>query len=188
MNKTQSDGSSVMSSKTIASSSSLMEAVPAGTDLFSNNGDFADGTTTGWIIEKQGTATEVHEVVVGGGPNGENALKVTVLTTGESVYGYEVQVNRPFALEAGRTYTYSVWAKTEPTGYEIAAVLSQNHAPWGHHTEGADTYPVLTDEWTEYGFTWTSDVTDPRMRISLGNLAKTANQVFYFANAKLIVE
>jgi hypothetical protein len=152
------------------------------------NGDFADGTTAGWIIEKQGTATEEHEVIVGGGPNGKNALKVTVLTTGASAYGYEVQVNRPFALEAGKTYTYSVWAMTEPSGYEIAAVLSQNHTPWGHHTVGADTYPVLSGVWEQYGFTWTSTETDPLMRISLGNLAKTANQVFYFADAKLTVE
>lgn len=175
------------SSMEVIGLSSSLDSSPTGTNLFSN-GDFATGTTAGWVIEQQGTATETHEVIIGGGPNGKNALKITVLTTGASVYGYEVQVNYPFALEVGKTYTYSVWAKTEPAGYEIANVLSQNHAPWGHHTEGADTYPELTGEWAEYGFTWTSTETDPLMRISLGNLAKVANQVFYFADAKLIVE
>jgi hypothetical protein len=111
-----------------------------------------------------------------------------VTKIGTPDYYSEVQVCNPFALEKGKKYTYSVWAKTEPSGYGIANVLSQNHPTWGHHTPGADTYPILTSEWTQLAITWTSAEADPLMRMSLGNLAKTVGQVFYFADAKLTAE
>ena len=156
---------------------------PAGVNLL-HNGNFTDSLNS-WKVELVAPASATTEVVAEG-PNVDNAMKVSITAIDSTDhYGWHVQINQAIPIVAGKNYTLTFWAKSALPA-EIAVVCMQNHAPFSHHL--AEIYPSLTTDWTQFELQFSLDSTDTNMRINLGNLAKEAGQVYWFADLKLIAD
>ena len=141
------------------------------------NGSFAEGTNR-WVLEESG-ATGLAEHVKEG-PEGRDALRVTVLTIGD--HGWRLQMFQTgMHVEKGRAYDLTFWAKSDRAGI-ISANCMQNHEPWDHHTQAK--FPVSTG-WQLMRFPFVAAWDDDNVRISFTDLGTAPGQVWWFANCSL---
>lgn len=107
------------------------------------NPDFENGTN-GWTLGGGNSlAIDDKEEC----PTGTNVVMATIDVVGAEAW--EPEMHSPsFALENGRTYTYSYWAKTEPG--ETRAIYSSFESNSPVWAGGGGINITLTDEWLEY--------------------------------------
>jgi hypothetical protein len=107
-------------------------------------GSIADGAAGQLTIDKK------EEAIVG------NVLWAQIDGVGND--GWEPEIHSPkFDVEAGKTYTVSFWAKTEPEGIRSLGVKFEQLDTW----VGPMQTFTLTDEWVEYHFSPTMDFSSP---------------------------
>jgi hypothetical protein len=142
------------------------------------NGGFADGTNH-WVIEESGATGRAEQVREG--PDGKDALRVTVLTVGDHTWRLQI-FQTGMRVEKGQAYDFTFWAKSDRTG-SITANCMQNHEPWDHHTQAK--FPVAT-EWQMMHFPFIAAWDDDNVRISFTDLGTAPGQVWWFANCSLV--
>lgn len=111
----------------------------------------------GWVLEVGGSVATPpdFEIVEDGVQHGTRALKVVVNSTG--VNAWDVQaVADSIPVVPGKTYQYSVWARTDHPGSQIALTVGN----YSFNEYGAIRPATLSDEWQEFTFEFT--ITDQR--------------------------
>ena len=99
--------------------------------------------------------------------DGENVAFVEIHNSGAG--GNEIQFYQgPFALEKDKTYTLSVWGKTDDDPQPVELRVLKHEDPW---TGYAVKLVKFTDTWDEYSVTFDQTVDDnvARMDLFLGN-------------------
>jgi len=134
------------------------------------NPDFEEGTN-GWVLELHGDKGAVAQLVVDKKEalTGKQCMLIDIQKLDGSGTWWHVGLNQPVSVEAGKTYTLAVWAKTEPE--KVRTILlagGENHGPW---TNWGSKEFTITDEWAEYHTTWNQLVADnnARIRIAVGH-------------------
>jgi len=133
------------------------------------NPDFEEGAN-GWVLELHGDKGAVAQLVVDKKEalTGKQCMLIDIQKLDGSGTWWHVGLNQPVSVEAGKTYTLAVWAKTEPK--KVRTILlagGENHGPWANW--GSKDF-TISDEWAEYYTTWNQSVTDnnARIRIAVG--------------------
>jgi hypothetical protein len=149
------------------------------------NGHFLD-SLEGWEVDRIAPADADIALVRDAPDSGSGkAMKISVTAIDSaSPYGWQVQAYYPVGIVAGTEYTLSYWIKSD-VRQAIPVVVMENHAPFGHHFEGADWMVTVTPTWTFHTETFTLDFSDPSMRINFGNMAQRVGQSFYLADVVL---
>ncbi len=141
------------------------------------NGSFADGTNH-WVLEESGATGRAEHVKEG--PDGQDALRVSVLTVGDHTWRLQMY-QTGMHVEKGRAYDLTFWAKSDRAG-SITANCMQNHEPWDHHTQAKF---MVSTEWQPLHFPFVAAWDDDNVRVSFTDLATTPGQVWWFANCSL---
>jgi len=126
------------------------------------NGSFAEGTNR-WVLEESGATGRADHVKEG--PDGQDALRVTVLTVGDHTWRLQMY-QTGMRVEKGRAYDMTFWAKSASAG-NITANCMQNHEPWDHHTQAK--FPVSTG-WQQMHFPFVAAWDDDNVRVSFTDL------------------
>jgi len=142
------------------------------------NGSFAEGTNR-WVLEESGATGRAEHVKEG--PEGQDALRVSVLTAGDRTWRLQLY-QTGMRVEKGRAYELTFWAKSDRAG-SITANCMQNHEPWDHHTQAK--FAVST-EWQPLHFPFVAAWDDDNVRVSFTDLGTTPGQVWWFANCSLV--
>jgi len=142
------------------------------------NGSFAEGTNR-WVLEESGATGRADHVKEG--PDGQDALRVTVLTVGDHTWRLQMY-QTGMRVEKGRPYDMTFWAKSASAG-NITANCMQNHEPWDHHTQAK--FPVSTG-WQQMHFPFVAAWDDDNVRVSFTDLGTAPGQVWWFANCSLV--
>ena len=131
--------------------------------------------TPGWNVTAGGTSAATFEVVEEGAQDGDKALKVTVTATGVNAYDVEA-ANEPIIVDAGTTYTYSIWAKAETDG--ATAAFTVGEGPPNYQEFGAIRDASLTTEWQQFTYEFTPDTTSIRAPVHFSFTANVGNAVY----------
>jgi len=121
-----------------------------------------------WLFWIQGEAVAERLIDSKDDPiDGENVAYVEIHNNG--VGGNDIQFYQgPFALEKDKTYTLSVWGKTDGDPQPVELRVLKHEDPWTGYGMNAVRF---TDTWNEYSVTFEQPVDDAvaRMDLFLGN-------------------
>jgi endo-1,4-beta-xylanase len=149
----------------------------------SNTGIIDSTGIEGWVIFAQGiTPPPVFEIVNDTVKQGTRALKVTVHGLGTNPWDIQI-VADSLPVTPGATYSYSIWAKSQKPGAQVALTVG-NYS----YTEYKALRPVnLTTSWKQYTmqFTVNDNQTVIRAPIHFSYSADTGNAV-YIDNLQIV--
>ncbi|PAP75274.1 DUF5689 domain-containing protein [Rubrivirga marina] len=137
------------------------------------------GDVPGFALNVGGAVTMAPEfaIVDDVAYEGDQSLAVTVNGTGANPWEIEVAAE-PLTVEAGRTYLYSVWARSETDGGTASFTIGQP-AP-SYNELGRISDAALTTEWQEFTveFTVPDGVTEIRAPIHFSYAANVGNTIY----------
>ncbi len=142
------------------------------------NGCFIDGTNN-WVLEESGATGRAERVKEG--PDGQDALRVTVLSVGDHAWRLQVY-QTGMRVQKDRAYVMTFWVKSaHPGGMTVNCM--QNHEPWDHHLQEK---MAASTEWKKVRFAFVAPWDDDKVRISFTDLGTIPGQVYWFANCSLL--
>lgn len=142
------------------------------------NGDFSNGMSN-WKLEESGATGRSQ--VLPEGPNGKPALRLKVLTIGDSPWRLQIY-HAGVTMDKTKRYALSLWVKSDRNGVFTVNCM-QNHAPWEHH--GAAKEVPLTEDWKQVRFAFDGPWDDSNARITFTNLGTVPGQTYWFARCSL---
>ena len=102
---------------------------------------------------------------------------------------YDIQLSQPnIALVNGNEYNLKFWAKGSTNGMNVRGNLIHNGPPWTNYHNKLFT---LTNNWAEYTFNFTSNVTNPSALLTLDlgyNTGILSLDNFYFGFPENVLE
>ncbi len=133
------------------------------------NGNFEDGTETGWGGYGGHTREIVTELVGANIPEevveGSYCMNVVVPTAGANFWDAGIQTFYSGVFESGKQYTFSVWLKSKEGALQLNLKPELAQDPW---TGYGDQMVTITEEWAEYHVTTpvlTADVNPAQISI-----------------------
>ncbi len=138
---------------------------PLGNEILKNN-DFSSGLSY-WNFEQhdvaRGSITVTNE-----GPNGKNAVKITIITPGTQ--DWHIQFNQSnIVVSSTRVYTLTFWAKSN-ANKSINVNIGQAHSPW--QLLGFNKLINLTTYWQFFEYVLTVSDDDTNARVNFSNMCK----------------
>ncbi len=122
------------------------------------NGDMEtleSDTLAGWNIKKDGISVSVENTIVHGGSN-----SAAVSVTGNKA-NTDFGQQQVFIADSGVTYDFSVWAYHTEGNLFFAWVIGYGPGNYFFSSSNAiHTDNLITNEWQEFTWQWTSQVTD----------------------------
>lgn len=143
---------------------------PLGADLL-RNPQFAAGTQA-WNLEQHNGATANFTTPLD--YNGQPALKVEMRTAGTA--NWHIQINQAaVAIETGKVYTVSFWAKAiKPTAF--SASVQRAHTDYA--TIGPTINTTLGAEWKQYTATFQAGTSEANSRLNFGSFGDVLTTVW----------
>ena len=118
------------------------------------NGNFEDGTETGWGGYGGHTRSIVTELVGANIPQdvveGSYCMHVVVPTAGANFWDAGIQTFYSGVFESGKQYTFSAWFKSKEGALQLNLKPELAQDPW---TGYGDQMVTITEEWAEYHVT-----------------------------------
>jgi endo-1,4-beta-xylanase len=127
----------------------------------SNTGVVSGTNVKGWLIQVSDTikAAPVFEIVSDSVEQGSRALKVAINGTGASQWDIQL-VSDSLPVKQGRTYNYTVWAKSQKAGAQVNFTV-------GYYSTGeikAIRPATLTTKWQKFTTQFTVSENQPYIR------------------------
>lgn len=155
-------------------SSAAAEIEQLSTNEIISNGSFSSGTGP-WSVYISSPAVGTYGVDPSAGPNGENALKVSV-TTADTTDPWRARFYQLVSsVTANQPYILSFWAKSDSVR-TIRAGLYSDSSPW-NITETKSV--VLGTEWKKFNVVVCPDVTESSVRVHFTDLAAETGDVWF---------
>lgn len=106
--------------------------------------------------------------------NGQPSILIQVTTPGSA--NWHVQLNQPgIAVEAGKVYTLSFWAKAD-SAVPLGAALTKAHPDWA--TLAPSISATLGTTWRKYSVTFQNTVNEANARINFGGFGDRTARVW----------
>ena len=145
------------------------------------NGSFEDATigektgtdVTGWTILFGGAGNAIFEITDGDFYDGSQSMEVQLLAMGTNPWDIQL-VNEPINVAGGTEYKYSIWARADYAGVVLDFTVG---APVTYAEYGRLGQAVLSDQWQEFTFNFTTDDTTTVVRAPI-HLGEAANSAF----------
>lgn len=106
--------------------------------------------------------------------NGQPSILIQISTPGSA--NWHVQLNQPgIAVEAGKVYTLSFWAKAD-SAVPLGAALTRAHTDWA--TLAPSISATLGTAWRKYSITFQNTVNESNARINFGGFGDRRARVW----------
>jgi endo-1,4-beta-xylanase len=150
----------------------------------SNVGVVNNSDVKGWLIQVASTVNPapIFEIVSDTVEQGSRALKVTVHNIGTNAWDIQA-VADSIPVVKGRTYSYSIWAKSDKAGAQVNFTIGK----YDYSEYNAIRPASLTTKWQKFSmqFTVNDNQTYIRGPIHFGIAADTGNSI-YLDNLQIV--
>lgn len=146
------------------------------------NGNLKKGME-GWKASVLRTAVGEVKLNSDGPGDGVPALQVSVTSAGETLWDVNLQLTG-FAVEQGKSYTFTFSARSEP-GVDLDFMVLIDGGP--EKALAQQKRIAIREDWEEYAFHFVAEASAPQARIYVGGMNRP-DTTFWFANASLRVE
>jgi len=151
----------------------LISLLPTHAGELLKNGDFMN-QLDGWWLEQHSPALG-QASFEDKGPDDQPAIAIELMEPGDQAWQMALS-QKGFAVQKGKSYKVTFWAKAEPMVYGFFVSLGQASKEYRGLANKHDI--TLNPMWKQFEFDLVPDADEADARLLFGNLAKTVGKVW----------